>query len=327
MAEAIVRPPPAPTETTETILVLGVICNEKQYAWRERLRHFYLKHTQSRQAVVRYVLDEAYFHQRSRITRSDEVTVPVTRGGNRHCAHKALGWWRLAAQWPASFYGKTDDDAVIDLPPLLSLLQQIPAGVPSFTGIIRYSSLNETTLAGQCWGAGPGMALRLRSRKCAGAESFGPFPYAEGPLIVASARLQQWVAPRLKLSDRQTCHFEDLLFARAVAPHPAVFMLNLVSLIGNKDVVISSQQKNAGRWVGSQGFLAHWTRADKHFKRAVAEFPLKRKMPAPVLQCASWASSFQPVKNGDFPCCRNWTLCEPGGMVSPRRGRKRRPGG
>ena len=232
-------------------------------------------------------------------------------------------------RWPASFYGKTDDDAVIDLPPLLGLLEQLPHSAPVFTGIIRYSSINQSTLAGMCWGAGAMSALRKRALSCAGADGFGPFPYAEGPLILMSAPLQRWVAPRLKLDDRQRCHFEDLLLAREVASQPAVTILNLVGLIGKKDVLPPVGRRNTGEWMGTEGFLAHWTRTEEHFRRAVAEFPLRRRPTPPTLQCAPWAASFEPIRT--FPCCRNWTLCEPDApsparvMNHKRKRIKRRP--
>jgi hypothetical protein len=60
-------------------------------------------------------------------------------------AFKTVGWFLHAQRWQAKWYGVTDDDALIDLPPLLLLLDAAPLG-PSWAGVANYYYLNATSL-------------------------------------------------------------------------------------------------------------------------------------------------------------------------------------
>ena len=124
---ATVRPnPPA------HLLVLGIVMSEKTYTSRIRwLRAYYSDPlVNSGSAVlVRFVIEANWWARRIvevPSSASDDVLGVVTMSDlpQRHCAHKMVGWWRAAARWPAVFYGKTDDDAAIDLPRLVPLLMQ-----------------------------------------------------------------------------------------------------------------------------------------------------------------------------------------------------------
>ena len=312
------------------LLLLGVFVNERRVAWRTRLRLFYAPTVATGRVAVKYIFDEQHLRAHAHRAGDDEVGVPIGPGRRLHCAHKMVGWWKAASRWPAEFYAKTDDDAVIDLPRLLPVLEAMPRrGV--YGGIARYSSINDTTLEGECWGLG---AVGALSRKASGCpRAFGPFPFVEGPLVVLSADVQAWAEPRLARDARQRCHFEDLLLGRALAAHPAIALTNLDSLVGNPNVA-----DNRGAWIGAGvgGLLAHWTRSDEAFDRAVADFqraaasdgvcsvawkgggstgPCKRS-PSMQLACRPWQSLFPRL--GEYPCCGKWTLCVPDAGRSAR---------
>jgi hypothetical protein len=178
------------------LLVLGVVANERRVRWRERLRQLYAPF--AGKVLVKYVLEDSKSNPRRKYTpAADEVMVPVVRGGDRHCAHKMVGWWSMAQRWPGAFYAKTDDDAALDLPRLLPIIEGLPRrGL--YSGILRYSSMNESSLEGVCWSAGAYGALNKRVRDPACVGSVGPIVFAEGPFVLMSSDVQQWVAPRLR---------------------------------------------------------------------------------------------------------------------------------
>ena len=288
---------------TRPLLVLGVLCNERRPRWRERLRSLYAPFAD--RVLVRYVLSSQF--QRRHGLAADEVGVPVGHGSDQHCAHKMVGWWSIAQRWPADYYAKTDDDAMLDLPRLLHVLGALPAS-GLYGGILRYSSINERTLEGVCWASGAFGALRQRAsprENCA--HTRGPIVFAEGPFVLMSSDVQAWVAPRLRLDERQRCHFEDLLLGREVALREELRLVNLGPLLAEPNVF-----STRGAWLGVNGPLAHWTRSDEAFNRTVDEFrnasSLYPPRPVPTLQCAPWRDSFPRVR--EFPCCANWSLCE-----------------
>ena len=323
---ATVRPnPPA------HLLVLGIVMSEKTYTSRIRwLRAYYSDPlVNSGSAVlVRFVIEANWWARRIvevPSSASDDVLGVVTMSDlpQRHCAHKMVGWWRAAARWPAVFYGKTDDDAAIDLPRLVPLLMQSLPRTRVFAGVVRYSSINESDWQGVCWAPGAGGALKLRRRDpaCAASHVYGPFPFVEGPLVLMSADVQSWLAPKLAIDRRQLCHFEDLLLGRELSHHPALELINLDRLIGRSNVIAGRAQ--GGGWVGATGLLAHWVRTEKNFRRAVVEFQRTaqqqqlwkggdaQRTVAPAsnltLECSLWRSSYADL--AFYPCCQNWTLC------------------
>ena len=285
----------------------------------ERLRPLY---AETNRVLIRFVLDAVWLKkQPPHRVHEDMIGVPMTQRSHRHCAHKMVGWWKAAGQWPARFYGKTDDDAVVDLPRLVPLLDSTLPSTGAYAGIVRYSSLNESTLEGECWAPGAGGALKLHQRRCPG--TYGPFPFVEGPLVVLTGDVRSWVAPRLAIDDRQRCHFEDLLLGHELSKHPRVHLVNLERILGR--ILVVEGRREGGGWVGPQGLLAHWTRNAELFWRTVATFrqlAVKRCADGPPvlpIECAPWRASYPDIHA--FPCCHDWALCLP---PSTRRARLRR---
>ena len=228
-----------------------------------------------------------------------------------HCAHKTMGWWKLAKRWPSRWYGKTDDDAVIDLPPLLRFLREEMAAIPGpvFGGIVHYSSLNTTNLEGACFASGGLNAIKSRRRRCSGPEFAGPCPYVEGPLEILSPEVMRFLSEHAAVDPRQRCHYEDLYVGIAIAGHASLSLVNLERLLGRKDVYIPGRRE----FVGADSMLAHWVRSEDAFKRVVNGFERTRGLRSRrsnALQCAPWASAFPPLRDG-FPCCHDWHVCEP----------------
>ena len=320
---------------TRHMLVFGVVSTEHQHVWRARLRKLYARHAGTVLAI--YVVSAGFEHDRRWNVREDSVGGRVVADvlfapaahtstaldksspyRQAHCAHKTIGWWRAARRWPSVWYGKTDDDAVIDLPPLLTLLTMLPSG-PVFGGIVRYSGLNASNLNGECFSPGAlGVVNKRRfgsgARRCASFE--GPYPYVEGPLEILSADVAGFLADRAAVDARMRCHFEDLYIGRLVAMHPRLSLVNLDTLLGHKDV----WNPFNGRFVGADSLLAHWVRDGRAFELVTAGFEASRiRSPAAsALHCAPWASSF--VELSSFPCCQNWSVCEPQTPLLRRRG-------
>ena len=319
----------------QPVLLLGVVSTERwAHARLVRLRAFYSHWTNGTvpAVLVRFILDERWLmrlaKQSPRSVMDDMLGVKIMSLPQRHCAHKMVGWWRAVSRWPADFYGKTDDDAAVDLARLVPLLLS-PAmpRIGAYAGVTRYSSVNESSLEGLCWAPGAGGALKLRERKVECRGSHGPLPFVEGPLVIISADVQAWLAPRLGLDRRQLCHYEDLLLGRELSRHASLTLVNVDRLIGRSMVLADKRQ--GGGWVGATGLLAHHMRTEEDFWRAVAAFDHRAPAsttamagvggltaPAASLHCSMWRSSYADLSR--FPCCHNWTLCTPPATVNRR---------
>ena len=278
----------------------------------------------SRRRRLQALDDLLFMPAAHRATGLERVDCPGQRKGSRrcfsqltpyheaHCAHKTMGWWRVAGQWPARWYGKTDDDAVIDVPPLLRLLSDAlaPISGPVFAGIVRYSSVNMTNLEGVCFASGATYAIRYRRKYCAGPRFAGPFPYVEGPLEILSPDVQSFLSQRARMDPRQRCHYEDLYVGMLIAQHPQLSLVNLATLLGRKDIYEPGRRE----YLGPDSFVAHWVRSQAAYERVEADFDTAQRVRSAsgnTLRCAPWAESFPPLRE-HFPCCvQNWTLCEP----------------
>lgn len=306
MPYAMQAPPTQPP-----LLVLGILCNERRRNWASRLRKLYAPFVDSGRVVVRYVYDEKWLARKSWQKLPDEIGVPTGRGLNMHCAHKMVGWWRGAHRWSGTFYAKTDDDATLDLARLLPLIERLPRH-RLYSGILRYSSINETSLEGVCWSAGAHGAVKKHMKHCP--TSRGPIVFAEGPFILMSQDVQRWVAPKLHIDSRQRCHFEDLLLGRELMAIPALNIANLGPLIAEPNVVSSpTRHHRKGMWLGTKGPLAHWTRTEALYGRTLASFArAEQQVPIrthPSFNCSLWRREFMLLR--DFPCCQDWSLCAP----------------
>lgn len=321
-------------------LVLGVLSARHNIRHRHRLRSHYQKSASS--VVVRFVVDWSGNNDSSWLL-PDEVLVPrmVAASTSNMCikrqvmARLSAWWWRAAERWPARFYGKTDDDAVIDLQMLPALLRPIPAG-PSLAGAVRYSCLNTTTHSckSPCHALGAVSALRLRTT-CACGCDFGPFPFVLGPLIMMSSELRTWVVPLVNVSTASPCPAsEDVLMGSILARHPYISMVDLSGALGNFDVLWSPT-----RWAGPPSLLAHHVYSDEVFYLAVRDFRVatathdgfNRYCAASIsmgkqrhrrarkkfceqngismhFRCVPWSAEFPRL--AEFPCCTKWTYCE-----------------
>ena len=290
------------------LLVIGIVSTEKRKEWRDRLRTVYKPWVDRGVVILKFVLDS----RRLPDNALDELGVPISKTRYRYfqtaCAHKMVAFWQQAGRWPAQYYVKTDDDAALNLHHIVPLVQSLPRK-RLYSGILRYSSMNDTTLEGVCWAAGPNGALNKKrtARECKGPTVSGPYPFAEGPFILISSDVQQWVSTRLRRDARQQCHFEDLLLGRALSQHPRLRIVNLGALLSDPNIV-----SNRGVWLGTNGPLAHWTRTAALLSRTVKSFELAvnasppRVFPRPP--CAPWRDSYPRLHQ--FSCCTNWTLCD-----------------
>lgn len=277
MTQMVARAGGGTYSRTRYLLALGIVSRETEFDRRQRLRTLY--QGSSVDVLVRFVLDASWLaSQNVSVLQGDEVGVS---GGN--LALKAFGWWREAARWTASFYAKTDDDAVIDIGPLRLLLLAMPPAQPVFAGVVRYTHLNASTLMGACWGLGAGAAVKLHRAACAGSGYLGPLPFVEGPLEVLSAELWRFVtislsrgrvADALALGRRSAryalevlAYVEDRLLGYVVSQLDSVVLVNLAHTVRNMNVVDIHDE-----WAGADSFVAHHVRTREHFELAVADF-------------------------------------------------------
>lgn len=188
--------------------------------------------------------------------------------------------------------------------------------------------------------------MRYRRRYCAHAEMAGPYPYVEGvhtngspahalhalcarifvhvplaahlahpkvkwfagPLEILSPEAQRFLAARAHVDARMRCHYEDLYVGIELSAHPQLSLVNLERLLGRKDIYIP----RSSQYIGADGMLAHWVRSEEAFVRVRRDFEVKRRLRAAGssdVHCAPWRASF--VELAHFPCCQNWTVCEP----------------
>ena len=104
------------------------------------------------------------------------------------------------------------------------------------------------------------------------------------------------------------CHYEDLYVGVELSAHPSLRLVNLERLLGRKDIYVPGRRE----YIGADGLLAHWVRSQQAYERVAADFERKRALHAAgssALRCAPWRSTFAQLDQ--FPCCHNWTVCEP----------------
>eukprot|EP00316_Scyphosphaera_apsteinii_P015914 CAMPEP_0119329600 /NCGR_PEP_ID=MMETSP1333-20130426/76220_1 /TAXON_ID=418940 /ORGANISM="Scyphosphaera apsteinii, Strain RCC1455" /LENGTH=383 /DNA_ID=CAMNT_0007338759 /DNA_START=87 /DNA_END=1234 /DNA_ORIENTATION=+ len=327
---------PVPSAGTYS-LVVGILSTEHRQAQRQRLRSFYNQFTHN--VLVRFVLDAWWMKQHSMVLVGDELGVPALPQGTGFClrklimARKTLSWWQRATEWNASYYAKTDDDAIIDLEQLLVLLNAAPHG-PLYGGVVRFSCINTTSLTcPSCFfafGAVGALKLMIRNRASSPACDFGPFPFALGPLQILSQPVCAWAASRVAQLNRrlQTCPMnEDALFGSLLAFHPNLTLLNLEGTLGNFDV----QWLPHKLWHGAPSLLAHKISTSEAWSLATRDFieskqtngglatyctrRLDRKWQQHArriychgeqlrLLCKPWSQEFASLRM--FPCCRVW---------------------
>ena len=305
-------PSPAPPRAT---MVLGVLSTEHLKDRRQRLRVLY-RGAHELGVDVRYVLSAEWLAECGSQSASewcteshahgaleaDEVAVPTAQprwtrnrgpweqlcSRERIMAFKTVGWFVHAQRWQAKWYGVTDDDALIDLPPLLLLLDAAPLG-PSWAGVANYYYLNATSLEAarqnktrkpawlprlQCHAVGIAGALNLGRRH--GCEGYGPYPFMLGSLNLMSRELHAWAINPLqallhRLEAVSCPPGGDAVPGYVIAQHPVVNLINLDGALGRFDVDWSR-----GRWRGSPSLLAHRVRTQETFQLVRRDFNATR---------------------------------------------------
>ena len=308
---------PRPAQTPQTMIVLGVLSTEHLKERRQRLRDLY-RDAHQQGVDVRYVLSAEWLaecatpratewcteiHARGAL-EADEVAVLTVQprwtrnrgpweqlcSRERIMAFKTMGWLVLAQRWQASWYGVTDDDALVDLPPLLLLLRAAPWG-PSWAGVVNYYYLNATSLhaARQNTTRKPawlprlpchalGIAGALNLGQLHGCEGYGPYPFMLGSLNLMSRELHAWAVVPLQALLRRLEAVScppggDALPGYVIAQHPALNLINLDGALGRFDIDWSR-----GRWRGSPSLLAHQVRTHEAFQLARRDINATRQL-------------------------------------------------
>lgn len=311
---------------------------------------------------MRYVLSREWLAEAGTKPGAEDVAVStvyhrVLRGRGWACSRdrkntfKVIGWLLHALRrWHSTYYGKTEDDAIVDFGPLLTILSAAPRG-PVAAGAIRYSCLNTSTLAcgGRCFALGAQGGLDLRAQgQCRG--DVGPFPFLLGPLELLSHEVLTWATPKLEdlrgrmLATAAACPAEDPLLGFVLSGHPNVSLVDLSGSVGGFDVISSPS-----RWSGAPSFLAHRVGTEQSFRLARRDFNVSRHISAGFDRyCETRTTTFRrgtkktrarkwhaieqrrfctaaasgrlrlPCQKwlsvfsalNAFPCCHGWDLCE-----------------
>ena len=362
--QTLPRKPVRPADDVRTVLVLGVLSTEHLQDRRDRLRLLYRGAEDAQGVLVRFVLSAEWVSECAtpRATEwctgshvngtleSDEVSVRTlqprwtkNRGPweqlcsrERIMALKTIGWFVHAARYSATWYGVTDDDALVDLPPLLLLLRAAPNG-PTWAGVANYYYLNETSLEAarqnrtrkpawlprlQCHAAGTAGALDLRRRR--GCTGYGPYPFMLGSLHLMSRELHTWaIGPLrglLRRLETATCPpGGDALPGYVISKHPSLSLVNLDGALGRFDV-----DEGGGKWIGASSLLAHRVRSQTAFELARRDFNETHRvhgwsggfdaaaLATRGLQCRRWIEEDDRARK--LSCCHRWRVCN-----TPRR--------
>ena len=311
-------------------LVLGVLSTEHLLERRQRLRFAY-RDADQHHVLVRFVFSAEWLRlcahsrrthalragcnnatHRLGVLAQDEVAVSTgqhswTKGlgpweqlcsRERIMALKTVGWLIEAAlRWPAQYYGATDDDAVIDLEPMLAVLHALPRTRPVWAGVMNYGYLNEETLSWRrrnqtrspswlprrpCVAAGALGALKLRRHGCNGGG--GPYPFALGSLKLMSYHIASWARERLVAvqsqllarrhipADAANCPAgEDMQVGHVVAQFPSLSMVNLGKALGAYEIEKRAGKRRVPAW------LAHKVTTSAEFESVLQDFNTSRQ--------------------------------------------------
>ena len=199
MSATVVPAEPKPPEPWS--LVVGILSRERKgVARRQRLRALY---GQAPGVLTRFVVSKRFAEASD---EPDLLGVVAGIGGYESHAYKSFDFWRLATTlWDSRYYLKTDDDAVINMPLMLRLLDALDAAaaVPGgggggggggssgdaaplvVAGDINWGTIDLSKLEGHCWSTRPAESLVWKGRQCQG--EHGPAPFPTGALVLLSA--------------------------------------------------------------------------------------------------------------------------------------------
>ena len=306
----------------QLLLVLGVMCTEHRHDRRAWLRQHYHRHRHTA-VEVRFFVDAGWLSNRSRAGIHDEddvVGVAHELEGTRVCGGwgsddapgscatrearvmaKARGWWRVAARWRARFVGKTDDDCVVDVGRLATLLAAVPGadgtappGVAThdtldthggaraiYGGKIHFTSINGTAadqLSSMPCYSNHGAASALGTRyfaSCRLQRLRGPFPFASGPLILLSEPARAWLLRRSSVplhSAEASAQVEDAQLGWELSHHPALDVLDLAFAMRRTNV---RRDFADPEWRGFDGIVAHKVDTAADMRRVAAVLDMR----------------------------------------------------
>ena len=282
---------------------------------------------------MRFIVEEAWLvQQAAHDLAGDEVGIHTASDlpATVRACHKSHGWWDVAwRRFRATFFGKTDDDAVVDLPRLHLVLRSLP-NATTYAGALHYGSLAQRHGHSSCSNASRCSKRRtgeLAPRECFGgtlaaalgsythhqvcSSTFGPIPFAVGPLIMVSADVSQFIAAVHRPESWHVISFEDIILGQLLAMHGSINLVSLSQLLGNFNV-----RDVAGKWRGADGLLAHHAHTQADLVRAATAY--SRRSPRSItahdgdavtepFQCLRWSSMAPEVEA--LPCCRDWKFC------------------
>ena len=100
-------------------------------------------------------------------------------GGIFSCIDKLFEWFPHAVRaYPgAAFYGKADDDSLVDVPRLLRMLRPVATLPNVYAGYVQYDSFIRDEWKHCGWGASPVAAAHGHTAACPAGRASGPFPF------------------------------------------------------------------------------------------------------------------------------------------------------
>jgi hypothetical protein len=176
---------------TERQLVLGVISNQRTPKTREWIRSTYMGDAASLEGVLlRFVIGRQGLNQddkkrlRSERRKYGDLEFIAASdfaqaGGIFSCIDKLFEWFPHAVRtYPgAAFYGKADDDSLVDVPRLLRMLRPVATLPNVYAGYVQYDSFIRDEWKHCGWGASPVAAAHGHTAACPAGRASGPFPF------------------------------------------------------------------------------------------------------------------------------------------------------
>ena len=345
------RAPPSTTSATpQRLLVLGIVSNPRTPHVRGWIRGTYLQRLPPpEEALLRFVFGRRGLTPADlkavRAERREHRDVELIdasdfgeRGGIFSCIDKLFEWFPHAVRtYPgAAFYGKVDDDTLLDVRRTLAVLRPVVGAQNAYLGYLQYDSFLPAKWKHCGWAAGPvGAAHAFAHGGCPrGGGAEGPFPFVVGALTVMGADLAGWMeaspyvkafvaAGRASQASRDAhwdCGYSDVTLGYVLSK--SNLSLSVVSLRDAlRDATYGAM--NARRFVA-----AHHLRTKAQFDAAQKDADAQGAWAPDHKPCRPWPEAHlattwkgDPSGGGEesaklgaamraFGCCQAWQLCE-----------------
>ena len=238
----------------------------------------------------------------------------------------------------AAFYGKADDDSLVDVPRLVEMLRPAAALPNVYAGYVQYDSFIRDEWKHCGWGASPVGAAHGHRAACPAGRASGPFPFVVGALTLMGGDLARWFegasmvkdfVARGRASQQQAkhwdCGYSDVTLGHVLAEGGRTANLS-VSLLSFRDAL---RDATYGAMKAERFVAAHHLRTEASFRAAHAATRKADRWVAKLHPCTPWHETShlartwrgdpqggdeEPARLRDamrqFGSCKTWRMCE-----------------